>query len=121
MATLALAWLALAAAPPAPRISAAPVQDSPVVVHITPGRGTRRLACTVDARRIQPCRRTTRLRLASGRHTIMAWTIGRSGRASHKARVAVVVPQRAPQPVSVGGEPVGLTAAGSSLWISGGS
>jgi streptogramin lyase len=33
----------------------------------------------------------------------------------------VVVPQQAPQPVSVGGEPVGIAAAESSLWVSGGS
>ena len=34
---------------------------------------------------------------------------------------AVVVAQREPKPVNVGGQPVGIAAAGTDIWVSGGS
>jgi YVTN family beta-propeller protein len=45
----------------------------------------------------------------------------RRGGPSRKARAAVVVAQPEPRAVDVGGEPVGIAAAGSAIWISGGS
>lgn len=118
---LALALLSLVLAGPAPRVSAAPVQDSPVVVRIVAQPGTHRLVCAVDRRRPRTCARRTKLKLAPGRHTVDVWAIGRRGRASAKRRVGVIVPQRAPRSVSVGGQPVGIAAVGSTLWVSDGS
>ena len=118
---LALALISLALAVPAPKVSAAPVQGSPVLVRITPGPGTSRILCAVDRRRARTCRRTNRLKLPSGRHEIVAWAVGRHGRASAKRHVAVVVPRPRPAGVAVGGEPVGIAAVDSTLWVSGGS
>lgn len=118
---LALALFSLALAGPAPKVSAAPVQDSPVVVRIVPRPGTHRLVCAVDRRRPRTCARRTRLKLAPGRHTVAVWAIGGRGRASARRRVSVIVPQRAPQVVDVGGQPVGIAAVGSTLWVSDGS
>jgi virginiamycin B lyase len=111
-------FLALLVSAPAPRVTAAPVQDSPVVVHVA-GKGATR--CSVDGRRARACGRTTRLRLAPGLHTITAWSISRHGRASARRRVRVVVPKPAPAGVPVGGQPVGIAASSSTLWVSGGS
>jgi streptogramin lyase len=97
------------------------VQDSPIVVRIVPRPGAQRLVCAVDRKRPKTCARRTRLKLASGRHTVAVWAIGRRGRKSAKRSVSVVVPQRAPQAVSVGGQPVGIAAVGSTLWVSDGS
>ncbi|HET7758448.1 MAG TPA: hypothetical protein VFK62_00860 [Gaiellaceae bacterium] len=119
MIVVALASFALAAPPP--RISLDPVQDSPVVVRLASRPRTRRLVCAVDGGRPRTCSRTTRLRLSPGRHTISAWAVMRGGRPSRKARAAVVVAQREPKPVDVGGQPVGIAAAGSDLWVSDGS
>jgi streptogramin lyase len=116
---VALASFVLAA--PAPRISVDPVQDSPVVVHVSARPETQRLLCDVDGGRARRCGRTTRLRLAPGRHTISAWAVLRGGGASRKARGAVVVAQPEPKPINVGGEPVGIAAAGNAIWVSGGS
>ena len=123
MIGLALLALTLAgsARPAAPGLSAAPIQNSPVLVRIVPHRGTRRLVCSIDGRRGRTCSRRTRLRLAPGRHRIAAWAIGARGRASAKRRVNVVVPEPAPAGVTVGGDPVGIAAAGSDLWVSDGS
>jgi YVTN family beta-propeller protein len=115
---LAVVFLALLAAGPAPKVTAAPVQDSPVVVHIA-ASGTVR--CSVDGHRARTCRRTTRLHLAPGLHSIAAWTVSLRGRASAKRRVRIVVPKPAPGRVVVGGQPVGIAAVGSTLWVSGGS
>ena len=82
---------------------------------------TRRLVCSVDGTRPRTCGRTTRLRLAPGRHTFSAWAVMRSGRPSRKARAAVVVAQREPKAVAVGGQPVGVGAAGNAIWVSDGS
>lgn len=117
---LALALVTLVLAAPAPRVSAAPVQDSPVVVHVSPHGKVWRIVCAVDAQRPRACGRTLRVKLAPGRHVVSAWTIAGGGR-SAKARIAVVVARRAPAPVSVGGQPVGIAALGSTLWVSGGS
>jgi sugar lactone lactonase YvrE len=106
---------------PPPAVSAAPVQDSPVLVRIAPKASARRLRCSVDGHRARACARRTRLKLAPGRHTVAAWAVARSGQASAKRRVAVVVPQRAPAGVTVGGQPVGIAASGSTLWVSDGS
>jgi virginiamycin B lyase len=116
---VALAFLVLAAPPP--RITVAPVQDSPVVAYIAPRPHTRRLLYSVDGARARACARTLRLRLAPGRHTISAWGLMRRGGPSRKARAAVVVAQPEPRALAVGGEPVGIAAAGSAIWVSGGS
>jgi DNA-binding beta-propeller fold protein YncE len=122
---IALALLALtfagSARPPAPGLSAAPIQDSPVLVRVVAHRGTRRLVCSIDGGRARTCSRRTRLKLAPGRHRIAAWAIGPRRRVSAKRRVTVVVPEPAPAGVAVGGEPVGIAAAGSDLWVSDGS
>lgn len=117
----AIALVSLVLAAPAPRVTAAPVQDSPAVVHVTPHGKVRRLRCAVDAGRPRTCGRTTRLRLAPGRHTVVAWAVLRSGRATAKRRVGIVVARREPAPVGVGGQPVGIAASGSAVWVSGGS
>jgi sugar lactone lactonase YvrE len=116
---VALASFPLAAPPP--RISLDPVQDSPIVVRLALRPRTRRLVCSVDGGHARACDRTTRLRLSPGRHAISAWAVMRSGRPSRKARAAVVVAQREPKPVDVGGQPVGIAAAGSDLWVCDGS
>ena len=118
---LALALVALVLAVPAPKVTAAPVQGSPVLVRITPRPGTLRLVCAVDKLRARTCRRTNRLKLAPGRHEITVWAIGRRGRASAKRSVSVVVPKPAPAGVEVGGQPVGIAAFDSALWVSDGS
>jgi YVTN family beta-propeller protein len=59
--------------------------------------------------------------LAPGRHTIAVWSLARGGRASARRRVTVVVPRPAPAGVAVGGQPVGIAASGSTLWVSDGS
>lgn len=119
MIAVALASFVLAALPP--RISLDPVQDSPVVVHVASRPHTRRLVCSVDGGRARACGRTTRLRLAPGRHTISAWGVMRGDGASRKTRASVVVAQPEPAPVAVGGEPVGIAAAGNAIWVSAGS
>ncbi|HSS82097.1 MAG TPA: hypothetical protein VLK24_13000, partial [Gaiellaceae bacterium] len=111
---LALALMSLALAVPAPKVTAAPVQGSPVLVRLTPGPGTVRLVCAVDRQRPRTCARNTRLKLSAGRHEITAWAIGRRGRASAKRRVRVVVPQPKPAGVEVGGQPVGIAAVEST-------
>jgi streptogramin lyase len=116
---VALASFALAAPPP--RISLDPVQDSPVVVRLAPRPRTRRLVCSVDGGRPRTCSRATRLRLSPGRHAISAWAVMHSGHPSRRTRATVVVPQREPKPVAVGGQPVGIAAAGTDIWVSDGS
>lgn len=111
-------FLALLVSAPAPKVTAAPVQDSPVVVHVA-GKGAVR--CSIDGHRARTCVRTTRFRLAPGLHTITAWSLSPRGRASAVRRIRVVVPAPAPPPVPVGGQPVGIAASGSTLWVSGGS
>jgi streptogramin lyase len=118
---LALALVSLALAVPAPKVTAAPVQGSPVLVRIAPRPGTLRLVCAVDRLRARTCRRTNRLKLSAGRHKITAWAIGRRGRASARRSVTVVVPRPAPTAVAVGGQPVGIAAFDSALWVSDGS
>jgi streptogramin lyase len=120
LALLALA-LAGSARPAAPGLSAAPIQDSPVLVHVVPHRGTRRLVCSLDGGRARTCSRRTRLKLAPGRHRIAAWAIGQGGRVSAKRRVSVVVPEPEPAGPAVGVEPVAIAAAAPDLWISDGS
>lgn len=119
MIVVALASFALAAPPP--RISLDPVQDSPVVVRLALRPHTRRLVCSVDGGRPRSCGRTTRLRLSPGRHTVAAWALMRGGRPSRRTRAAVVVTQREPKPVAVGGQPVGIATTGSDVWVSDGS
>jgi len=116
---VALASFAFAAPPP--RISLAPVQDSPVVVRLASRPRTRRLVCSVDGSRPRTCGHTTRLRLSAGRHTVSAWAVMRGGRPSRRTHGAVVVTRREPRPVAVGGQPVGIAAAGTAIWISDGS
>jgi streptogramin lyase len=120
VALLLSAALAAGAKPAPPAVSAPPVQDSPVIVRITPHGRVRRLVCAVDRRRARTCTRTTRLRLSAGRHTIVAWSVGRNGRASPRRKVTVVVPSSAPAAVDVGGTPAGIAAAGPAIWVSGG-
>jgi virginiamycin B lyase len=97
------------------------VQDSPVVVHVAAWPKTRHLVCSVDGGHARACGRTTKLRLAPGRHTISAWAVMRRGGASRRARAAVVVTQPEPTAVDVGGEPVGIASAGTAIWVSDGS
>jgi YVTN family beta-propeller protein len=111
----------LLAVPAPPVVHAASVQDSPIVVRIAPRPRTRSLVCAVDRRRARPCKRTTRFGLAAGKHTVLVWAVGRGGRASTKRRVTVVVPKPAPAAVAIGGDPVGIAASGSTLWVSAGS
>jgi len=113
--------LVAGAKPATPAVSAAPVQDSPAIVRITPHGKVRRLMCAVDHRRARACTRKTRLKLAPGRHTIVVWSIGRGGRSSARRTVPVVVPKPAPAAVDVGDDPVGIAVGSGALWVSGGS
>jgi YVTN family beta-propeller protein len=121
LVAMLLSSVLTAARPAPPVVHAAPVQDSPVLVTIAARPHTRRLVCAVDRRRAKTCKRTTRLRLAAGKHAIAVWAVGRGGRVSTKRRVTVVVPKPAPPAVAIGGDPVGIAASGSTLWVSGGS
>ncbi len=96
------------------------MQSSPVAVQIS-ARPSLRLRCTVDRRREEPCSRSTRFRLASGRHTISAAAVDSRGRRSAARSVVVVVPFPAPRAVHVGGAPVGIATLGTDVWVSGGT
>ncbi len=113
---LILAALAAVALPP-PVVHAAPVQISPVAVTIVSPHA-RRLTCAVDGGRPQACARNASLRLPPGRHRITVRAVDVRGRSSAGRSVAVVVAARAPPPVRVGAQPVGVAAAGGSVWIS---
>jgi YVTN family beta-propeller protein len=118
----ALIALLLAGTRPAPpAVSAALVQSSPVLVRVTPRRATLRVVCSVDGGRARTCARRTRLKLRPGRHTVAAWAIGRHRTRSAKRRVTVIAAAPRPTSVAVGGQPVGIAATGSTLWVSGGS
>jgi hypothetical protein len=107
-------------ATPPPAIHASAVQDSPVVVNLTPRRGTTKLLCSVDHKRARTCGRRARFKLRPGRHVVTAWAVAHR-RASRKVTVQIVVPRPAPPAVSVGGAPVGVGALGATVWVSGGS
>ena len=115
-----LALLAIAALP-APGVVAAPIQDSPAGVQITLRGGARRALCAVDGGRPAACTSRTRFKLAPGRHSIAVRGVDARGRRSPARTVAVVAAERAPAPVAVGGQPVGIAASAGALWISGGS
>ena len=115
-----LAAVAALAQPPAPRVLAAQIQSSPVSVTVLPARGTRRLVCAGDGRAPRVCGRAPTFRLAPGRHTVSVRAVDRRGRRSAARSVTVVVPLPAPKAVPVGGQPVGIAALGSELWVSGG-
>ena len=76
-----------------------------------------KLRCSVDGQHARRCKRTTRLKLSTGPHSIAVWAV-LHGRSSKKRHVSVIVPQRAPAGVSVGDQPVAIAAAGSNVWVS---
>ncbi len=117
MIAAALAVLVFAAAP-APAVRAMPVQDSPILVTVTPPAATKRIVCALDSARPRTCRRSSSLAARPGLHRVRVWTIDRRGRASAKRVVSVVVPAPAPPAVRVGSAPVGIASTDGSLWVS---
>jgi streptogramin lyase len=117
---LAILVLAAAVAPAPPAVHAVQIQDSPVAVTIAPRPGTSRLVCHVDTGPARACTRFASFRLSPGRHSISVRAVV-GGRTSAPRSVSVVVPAPAPTAVAVGGRPVGIAAAGNSVWVSGGT
>ena len=113
---------AAVAAPPAPRVSAPAIQDSPIAVTISAPRGTKRLTCSVDHAKAKTCVRFATFKANPGKHTVSVRAVNKSGRASAARTVTVIVPARAPAPVNIGSgaQPVGLTAANGRVWVSDG-
>jgi streptogramin lyase len=89
-------------------------------VSIAARPGTKRILCSVDNGRTRACGRRPKFVLSPGWHSIAVRAVYK--RATSKAAVVrVVVPDPAPEAVQVGGEPVGIDALGSRVWVSGGT